>query len=186
LLVLDNFEHVIDAAPLVAELLAAAPELRVLATSRAPLRVRGEHERPLSPLALPSLRRPLTLAQLKRTPGGSLFLERIHEARPDYHPRPPEVQTLAAICPRLDALPLALELAATWLRLLTPRQVLERLQSGAPLPSLSHRDAPDRHRSLSAAVGWSYELLDEADRRFFRRLAVLPGGCSVAAAAAVA
>jgi predicted ATPase/DNA-binding XRE family transcriptional regulator len=171
LLVLDNFEHVIDAAPLVAGLLGAAPELQVLATSRAPLRVRGEHERPLSPL--------------ERSSAGRLFLERFREVRPDYRPGPREAQALAAICARLDALPLALELAAAWVRLLTPEEVLDRLQSGAPLPSLPPRDALGRHRSMAAVVDWSYELLGEEDRRFFRRLAVLPGGCDLALATAV-
>lgn len=186
LLVLDNFEHLIDAAPLVAELLATAPELLVLATSRAPLRVRGEHELALSPLALPSPRRAVSLAHLKRSSAGRLLLERIRETRPDYRPGPRDAQALATICARLDALPLALELAAAWLRLLTPQEVLDRLESGAALPSFTYRDTPERHRTLGAAVGWSYELLEEEDRRLFRRLAVLPGGCTPASAAAMA
>jgi tetratricopeptide (TPR) repeat protein len=105
--------------------------------------------------------------------------------RPTYRPGLRDAQSLATICARLDALPLALELAAAWLRLLTPQEALDRLQGGT-LPSLSHRDTPERHRSMAAAVQWSYDLIGEEDRRFFRRLAILPGGCSVALAAAVA
>ncbi len=185
LLVLDNFEHVGAAAPLVAEMLAGAANLQVLATSRAPLRLRGEVEWSLSPLTLPGPGA-VSLSQLERSAAGRLFLERIRELRPDYLPRKGEARTLAAICARLDALPLALELAAAWLKLLAPEEILERLTSGAPLPALAPGDTPARHRSLDAVVTWSYELLDEESRRFFRRLAVLPGGCTVRSAAAVA
>jgi predicted ATPase/DNA-binding XRE family transcriptional regulator len=171
LLVLDNFEHVVDAAPLVAEVLAAAPELQVLATSRAPLRVPGEHERPLSPLA--------------RSPAGCLFLQRIRDVRPDYRPGRSDTQALGSIAVRLDALPLALELAAGWMRVLSPQEVLARLESGGPLPTLERRDVVERHRSLAAVVGWSYALLSADDQRFFRRLAILSGGCDVAMATAV-
>jgi predicted ATPase/DNA-binding XRE family transcriptional regulator len=185
LLVLDNFEHLLDAAPLVAELLAAVPSLRVLATSRASLRLRGEREYAVGPLALNAAAETLSPDDLARLPAVRLFLDRVADVRPDFRLTAMNSPTVTAICRRLDALPLALELAARWMKLLTADDLLRRLDTGAVLSTAGARDLPERQRTMNATVAWSYQLLEPAERRAFRRFGALPGLFPLDAAAEV-
>lgn len=174
LLVLDNFEQVVDAAPLVADLLSAAAPLGVLVTSRAPLRLRGEREFVVEPLALEA-----------EAPALRLFVERVRDVRPDFQLTVSNSRTMTAICQRLDALPLAIELAAPWLKVLTPDDLFSRLEHDALLPTTGTRDLPARQQTITATVAWSYQLLDRDEQRAFRRLGVLPDRFPIDAAAAV-
>jgi predicted ATPase/DNA-binding XRE family transcriptional regulator len=185
LLVLDNFEHVLDAAPLVADVLAATESLRLLVTSRAPVRVRGEREYAVGPLALDARAAATSPADLARAPAVRLFVERVRDVQPDFRLTPANGPVIAAICRRLDALPLALELAAPWLKVLAPDDLLERITRDVLLPSAGPRDLPERQQTVQATVSWSYQLLDPDERQAFRRLAVLPGRFPIEAAAAV-
>jgi predicted ATPase len=186
LLVLDNFEHVLDMAPLVADLLRSVPTLRVLATSRAPLRVRGEREYAVGPLALDvdvdAAARP---ADFARSPALRLFVERARDVRPDFRLTVANGHTVRAICRRLDALPLALELAARWIKVLTAEDLLGRLTDDVLFSTAGPRDLPERQQTINATVAWSYQLLASDEQRLFRRLAVLPGRFPIEAAAAV-
>lgn len=190
LLVLDNFEHVLAAGPAVAGLLAAAPRLRVLATSRAPLRVRGEHVYPVAPLDYPapaSLASPTTLSveAIAAYPAVALFERRAQAADPEFRLTADNAAAVADICRRLDGLPLALELAAARVRLLPPSDMRQRL--AAPLAFLSSgpRDLPARQQTLRAILTWSYDLLDASEQALFRRLGVFAGGFSLEAVAAI-
>ncbi len=185
LLVLDNFEQVLDAASLVADLLASVAPLRVLVTSRAPLRVRGERELAVGPLALETDSDGMSPADLGRVPAVRLFLERVRDVRPEFRLTPGNGPIVAAICRRLDALPLALELAASWIKLLTIDDLLRRLQHDVLLSTAGPRDLPERQRTMNATVGWSYQLLDQDEQRAFRRFGALPGLFPSDAAAAV-
>jgi predicted ATPase/DNA-binding XRE family transcriptional regulator len=161
LLVLDNFEQVTAAAPLVAAMIAAVPALRVLVTSRAPLHVRGEREHVVAPLhAAPAVR---------------LFLDRIRDVQADYQLTPADEPIVAAICRRLDALPLALELAAPWIKVLTASGLLAKLDREGQLMGSGPRDLPERQQTMTATVAWSYHLLDPMEQRAFRRFGALPG-----------
>lgn len=184
LLVLDNFEHLVVAAPLIADLLAASPNLRVLATSREPLRLTWEQLVPLRglPVGGEDAGRERQLA----SPAVALFIERAKAARPDLRPDDRDVATIAAICARVDGLPLAIELAAARLRTLSPAAVLERVGSGIDVLADQLQDVPVRHHSLRATLHWSYDLLDGHDRALFRALSVFAGGFTPDAAAAVA
>ena len=166
-LLLDNFEHLLDAAATVADLLATAAGLRVLATSRAPLRISGEVEYPLDPL--------------DPTDAVALFVERARAVGRDIEPD----ATVEAICTRLDSLPLAIELAAARTRLLAPGALLARLERALPLLTDGSRDAPERQRTLRATIEWSYDLLDDESRRLLARLAVFAGSFPVEAAESV-
>jgi predicted ATPase/transcriptional regulator with XRE-family HTH domain len=185
LLVLDNFEHVLDAAPLIADLLSAVATLSILATSRAPLRVRGEREYTLGPLALETNVESLPLADLAGSPAVRLFVERVHDLQPDFRLTSANVATVTAICRRLDALPLALELAAPWIKVLTPEDLLRRLARNVLLSPVGARDLPERQRTIDATVAWSYRLLGPGEQQAFRRFGALPGRFSIDAAAAV-
>jgi predicted ATPase/transcriptional regulator with XRE-family HTH domain len=185
LLVLDNFEQVLDAAPLVGELLAAVASLRVLVTSRAPLRVRGEREYAVGPLELRAGSETMSPADLARAPAVRLFLERVRDVQPDFRLTHRNGPTVAAICRRLDALPLALELAAPWLKVLTIEDLLRRLERDVLLSSVAPRDLPERQQTINATVAWSYQLLGSSEQRAFRRFGGLPGRFSIDAAAAV-
>jgi predicted ATPase/DNA-binding CsgD family transcriptional regulator len=185
LLVLDNFEHVLGAAPLVAELLAACPRLKVLATSRAALRLSGERDLAVPPLGLPERDPPPSLDELTRSEAVRLFVERARAARANFAVTEGNGPAVAEICRRLDGLPLAIELAAARIKLLSPQAMLARLERRLPLLTGGARDLPARQRTLRDAIAWSYDLLDEAERRLFRRLAVFAGGCTVEAAEAV-
>jgi len=185
LLVLDNFEQVLDAASLVAELLTSVPSLRVLVTSRAPLRVRGEREYAVGPLALEVASDAMSFAALELVPAVRLFLERVREVRPDFRLTLANGPIVAEICRRLDGLPLALELAAPWLKVLTPEDLLGRLAQDVLLTSISRRDLPERQQTMNATIAWSYQLLAPNEQRLFRRLAALSGSFPIEAVAAV-
>jgi predicted ATPase/DNA-binding XRE family transcriptional regulator len=185
LLVLDNFEQVLDAAPLVADLLASVGALRVLITSRAPLRVRGEREYAVGPLALDVNDEATSPADLARAPAVRLFVERVRDVKPDFRLTRANGPIVTAICRRLDALPLALELAAPWIKVLTIEELLRRLTDDVLLSSVGPRDLPERQQTINATVAWSYQLLPPNEQRVFRRLGVLPGRFSIEAAVAV-
>jgi predicted ATPase/DNA-binding CsgD family transcriptional regulator len=186
LLVLDNFEHVAIAATVVAEVLAACPLLDVLATSRGRLRLSGEHEFPVAPLALPEPEHRYELDALGAYPGVELFLERARAARPDFRLSEANAGAVGAICARVDGLPLAIELAAARVRLLSPAEIVPRLARPFELLTGGPVDRPPRHRTLGATISWSLALLDGGARTMFARLGVFAGGFTVEAAEAVA
>jgi len=185
LLVLDDFDYVLDAAPLVADLLTSVPLLRLLVTSRAPLRVRGEREYAVGPLALEVDEDAMSPADLARSPALQLFVERVRDVQPDFRLTSANGRTVTAICRRLDALPLALELAAPWLKVLTPEDLLRRLAQDVLLSTVGPRDLPARQQTINATVAWSYQLLGPNEQHVFRRLGVLSGRFPIEAAAAV-
>ena len=186
LLVLDNFEQVVDAAPSVGELVAACPDLTVLVTSRELLRLSMEHGFPLSPLELPPAGRALPLDELARTPAVALFVERARMADPSFALDAANAEAVAELCRRFDGLPLALALAAARVRMMTPEAMLRRLEDRLSILTGGPRDLPDRQRSLRAAMDWSYGLLTPVERSVFRRLSVFVGGFTLEAAEAVA
>jgi predicted ATPase/DNA-binding XRE family transcriptional regulator len=183
LLMLDNFEHVSDAAPEIAELLGACPNLAVIATSRAPLKVRGEQEYPVEPLALPASTRSPTPEEVLGSPSGRLFVERALAASPAFALTSEDAAHVASICWRLAGIPLALELAAAKTRFLSPSSLLKRLDRA--LTAGWARDVPQRQRTMRATLDWSYELLSEDERALFRRLSVFAGGFTLEAVEAV-
>jgi predicted ATPase/DNA-binding XRE family transcriptional regulator len=185
MLVLDNFEHLLDAAPLVAELLTTVATLRVLVTSRASLRLRGEREYVVGPLALDAAADTMKPDDLARSPAVRLFLERVADVRPDFELTAANAPTIAAICRRLDALPLALELAARWMNVLSARDLLTRLDTDVLRSAEGARDLPERQRTMNATVAWSYQLLEPGEQRAFRRFGALPGLFPIDAAAEV-
>jgi predicted ATPase/class 3 adenylate cyclase/Tfp pilus assembly protein PilF len=187
LLILDNFEHVVAAAPTVSRLLAAAPNLKVLATSREPLRIGGEREVPVQPLALPDARQAprLPAGELLEFPAVRLFVERAQAVKPDFALTDANAPDVAAICRRLDGLPLAIELAAARARVLPPAQLLARLDQRLKILTGGSRDLPARQQTLRAAIEWSHDLLTAEDRALFARLAVFAGGCTLEAAEVV-
>ncbi len=191
LLILDNFEQVSLAAPQVAALLTQCPQLKVLATSRSPLRIRGEHEWLVPPLALPPTGdRPLPpgadlVSRITQYAAVQLFIERAVAVKPDFAVTNANAPAVAEICARLDGLPLAIELAAARVRLLSPPALLARLDHRLNLLTGGARDLPARHQTLRAAIDWSYDLLDEGEKALFRRLAVFSGGWTLDAAEAV-
>ena len=176
LLLMDNFEQVLEATPLLEELLAAAPRLRVLATSRAALRLYGEHEFSVPPLALPDPTYPPPPEHLAQYEAVRLFVERARAVKPDFEVTNENAPAVAEICVRLDGLPLALELAAARIRLLPPRSMLARLGSRLKLLTGGARNLPERQRTLRGAIEWSYELLTPEERTLFARLSVFAGG----------
>jgi non-specific serine/threonine protein kinase len=183
LLLLDNFEQVLDAAPVVSRLLSVCPRLRVLVTSRAPLHIRGEHEAPLDPLPPPpAVRSERDLRPLSDYAAVALFVERAREARPDFQITDANAASVAEICRRLDGLPLALELAAARIRVLPPQALLDRLERRLPTLVGGPRDAPARQQTLRNAIAWSYELLTPDDQRLYRQLSVFAGGWTLEAA----
>jgi predicted ATPase/DNA-binding NarL/FixJ family response regulator len=187
LLVLDNAEHVLGAASDVAALVRACARLRVLVTSREPLQVQVEHQVPVPPLPIADLSGPLSLDVLARSPAVALFVQRAQAADPTFHLSEENARLVVEICARLDGLPLAIELAAARTRVLPTWSLPARLEQ-QPLALLTGglRDQPERHQTLRAAIAWSYTLLDDAERREFRRLGVFVGGLTLPAAAAVA
>jgi len=184
LLLLDNFEQVLSGADTVAALLGAAPHIRVLATSRAPLGLTGEQAFPVPPLGI--LDATDDVAALRGSEAVSLFVDRASAVDPLFSLADDDVPIVAEICARLDGLPLAIELAASRVRLLSPRQLLERLEPALPMLTGGPRDAPERQRTLEATIGWSHDLLDEAVRVLFRRLSVFAGGWTLEAVMEVA
>jgi predicted ATPase len=166
LLVLDNFEHLLDAAPVVTRLLGAAADLEVLATSREPLRLQGEHEYPVPPLA----------------DAPTLFTERVAAVRPDIVWNEENTRAAHEICRRVDSLPLAVELVAAGARMLEPRVLVDHLESPLDTPSAGRRDAPARHLTMRATMNWSYGLLAESERDLFDQLGVFAGSFTIEAA----
>ena len=185
LLVLDNFEQVVDAAPEIGELLRAAPNLRVLATSREPLAILGEAVYPVAPLALPAEPGTPTADQLQGLEAVELFVDRARAVRPGFQLTDANAPAIAAICRRLDGLPLALELAAARANLLSPDQILVRLDQRLTLLASSRRDLPERQRTLRGAIDWSHDLLSEAEAVVFRRFSVFSGGADFDSLASV-
>ena len=181
LLVLDNFEQVLAARRSVAELLASVPMLKVLITSRTALHLAGEHVYQVPPLALPDPAQPPEPRTLASYPAVQLFLQRVHAAWPQYQLHASSAQTVVDICARLDGLPLAIELAAARCQLLGAEGTLARLSSSLTLLTSGARDLPERQRTLSTTISWSYDLLGQDEQRLFRRLAVFVGGCTLAA-----
>ena len=182
LLVLDNFEQLTEAAPLLGRLLTASPELQLLVTSRAVLHLTGEHEFPVGPLALPGEGDDEETA--RAAPAVALFVARAQAAKRDFELSAENMADVVALCAALDALPLAIELAAARVKLLSPGELLARFGKRLELPA-AVQDAPERHRTLRAAIDSSYELLDDAERRLFGRLSVFVGGWTLAAAESV-
>ncbi len=174
LLVLDNFEHLLDAATLVADLLTSVPSLRLLVTSRAPLHVRGEREYVVGPLELEPASQ-MSLADLARVPAVRLLVERMRDVQPDFRLTPANGPTMTVICRWLDALPLALELAAPWIKALTLDDLRRRLEHDSLLGTFGARDLPERQQTMNATVAWSYRLLDPEEQCAFRRFGALPG-----------
>jgi predicted ATPase/DNA-binding CsgD family transcriptional regulator len=185
LLVLDNFEQVLDAAPSLADLLATCPRLTALVTSRAPLRLAGEQSFPIPPLALPETGPASTVDAVAGAGAVQLFLTRARAVDPAFSLTPANVATVAAICSRLDGLPLAIELAAARVAAFPLSALLASLERALPLLTSGARDAPERQRTMRDAIGWSYALLTPEQQNLFRRLSVFAGGFSLAAAAFV-
>ncbi len=185
LLVLDNFEQVLAAAPYVADLLAAAPGVKVLATSRGPLRLRGEHEQPVPPLGLPSTAGGVDVDAIAEVPAVALLVTLAQAADPSFELTSENAEAVAEICVRLDGLPLAIELAAARFRLLPPRALLGRLENRLQLLTGGQRDLPTRHQTLRATLDWSYDLLEPDDRLVLARLSAFAGGCTLAAVEAI-
>jgi predicted ATPase/class 3 adenylate cyclase/Tfp pilus assembly protein PilF len=179
LLVLDNFEHVLESAPLLDALLSAAPGLKVLATSRTALRLYGEHEFPVPPLSLPDTGSLLPLESLSRYEAVTLFVDRARAIRPDFSLTEENAPAVIEICARLDGLPLALELAAARIKLLPPQAMLSRLGNRLKLLTGGARNVPERQRTLRNAIAWSYEMLDDGEETLFARLAVFSGGSTL-------
>jgi predicted ATPase/class 3 adenylate cyclase len=176
LLILDNFEQVADAAPRISELLAAAPELTVLGTSRSALHIYGEREYPVPPLATPTFRGNETPESLSQYEAVALFIERAMAAKPDFTVTNENAPAVAQISSRLDGLPLAIELAAARINVLSPQAMLTRLDHRLSLLSGGARDRPERQQTLRGAIDWSYDLLTPDEAALFRRLAVFAGG----------
>ena len=175
LLLLDNFEQIIEVAPLVGELLSASPRLKALVTSREPLHIYGEQEYPVPPLALPDLECGEPLRALSQYEAVELFIQRARAVRPDFTATDGDAAAIAEICVRLDGLPLAIELAAARSRLLSPEIMRRRLESRLGTLTDGPRDLPARLRTLRGAIDWSYDLLDEDEKTLFARLAVVQG-----------
>jgi predicted ATPase/DNA-binding CsgD family transcriptional regulator len=185
LLVLDNLEHLLEATPLIAQLLVACPRLSVLATSRAVLRISGERDCPVPPLALPDAETAPTVEAVSAAPAVQLFVARAQAARPDFALTTGNASAVAAICRRLDGLPLAIELAAARTRHLPAPALLHHLDRPLPVLTGGPRDQPVRLQAMRDAIGWSYDLLTTDEQAFFRRLSVLAGGGGLDAVAAV-
>jgi predicted ATPase/serine/threonine protein kinase len=185
LLLLDNFEHLVSAAPAVAQLLTIGPQLKAMVTSQAPLHVYGEHEFPVPPLALPNLKSIPPLDELSRLPAIALFVERARAVKHEFALTKENAPAVAAICGRLDGLPLAIELAAARIKLLSPSAMLARLESRLNLLTGGALDLPTRQQTLRSTVDWSYGLLNAAEQTLLRRLSVFAGGCTLEGVEAV-
>lgn len=186
LLVIDNCEHLVDeAARVIGALLQRCPALRVLATSRDSLRIAGEQIWPVPPLDLPDVGATTSVVSARETDAVRLFIERAHQTQPGFDLRDSNVDDVVAICRRLDGIPLALELAAARLRVLSPRHLLDRLEDRFALLTGGGESRPERHRTLGAAIEWSYDLLKDPEQTLLARLAVFEGGFTLSAVEAV-
>jgi predicted ATPase/class 3 adenylate cyclase len=182
LLVVDNFEQVAEAAPVVEELITAAPRLKVMVTSRVVLALRGEQEYAVSPLEPPDPDRIPDLAALRRIEAVRLFTERAQAASPRFRLTEENAPAVAAITARLDGLPLAIELASTRTKVLTPQQMLPRLEKRLSILTSGPRTLPERHRTLRDTIAWSHDLLEQPERALFARMSVFTGGCTLESA----
>ena len=185
LLLLDNFEHLVEAAASVADLLATAPNFKIMVTSQAALHVYGEHEFPVPPLALPDSRSKASVEVLSHCPAVALFVQRAVAAKPDFELNRENAAAVTEICARLDGLPLAIELAAARVKVLSPSLMLTRLANRLQLLTGGARDLPQRQQTLRATMDWSYDLLSAAEKKLFRRLSVFAGGCNLEGVEAV-
>jgi predicted ATPase/class 3 adenylate cyclase/Tfp pilus assembly protein PilF len=185
LLILDNFEQVLEGAPVVAELLGACPKLKILATSRIPLKLYGEQEYPVPPLSLPDQGVMPPLEALTQYEAVRLFVERARAVKADFFMTNENASAVAEICARLDGLPLAIELAVARLKVLTPQKMLDRLGDRLKLLTRGARDLPERQRTLRATMEWSHALLEEGEKVLFARLSVFVGGRTIEAIEAV-
>ncbi len=185
LLLMDNWEQVIAAAPVAVQLLEACPRLKILSTSRTALHVRGEHEVPLAPLSLPPEKTVHAAEQIQQAAAVQLFVQRAQAANPTFALTDDNAPSVVEICRRLDGLPLALELAAARIRLLSPQTLLTRLEDRFAILSGGARDLPSRQQTLRSAIDWSYNLLPDHAKALFRRLSVFAGGWTLGAAEAV-
>ena len=185
LLVIDNFEHLVEAAPLLTELLGLARDLKILVTSRAALHVSNEHEFPVPPLALPEAKSGVSLNEYGGYSAISLFLQRAVAVKPDFELNEENAPIVAEICTRLDGLPLAIELAAARMKLLSVSALRTRLASSLQLLTGGARDLPARQQTLRQAIDWSHDLLTEPEQKLFRRLSVFRGGCTLEGVEAV-
>ncbi len=185
LLLLDNFEQVVDAAVVVAEVLAACPKLTIIVTSRVVLRVQAEREFVLSPLSLPNLKRLPDLGTLSQYEAVALFIQRVQAVKADFAVTNANAPAVAGICARLDGLPLAIELAAARAKYFPPQALLARLEQGLAVLSGGARDLPVRQQTLRGAIAWSYDLLTPEEQQLFRRLSVFVNGCTWEAAEVV-
>ncbi len=185
LLLLDNFEHLVSAAPVISDLLSVGPKLKIIVTSQSPLHVYGEHEFPVPPLLLPDSKCLPALDALSRLPAIALFVERARAVKHDFALTSDNAPAVAAVCARLDGLPLAIELAAARIKLLSPSSMLARLESCLSLLTGGARDLPTRQQTLRGTVDWSYGLLNTAEQTLFRRISVFLGGCTLEAVEAV-
>ena len=176
LLVLDNLEHLLPAAPWVADFLQSCPGVKALVTSRERLRITGEQEMPVLPLALPDRATPLSFDVLSENAAIRLFTARTHASDPAFSLTPENVAVVAEICRRLDGLPLAIELAAAHAKVLPPPALLTRLERRLPLLVGGSRDAPARQRTMRDTIAWSHDLLPAEERTLLRRMAVFAGG----------
>src|SRR5271170_3023962 len=181
LLLLDNFEHLVAAASVVAQMLTAGPKLKVVVTSQAPLHIYGEHEFPVPPLALPDPKSIAPLEEISRLPAIALFVERAQAVKNQFALTRENAPAVAAICSQLDGLPLAIELAAARIKLISPSAMLARLESRLNLLTGGARDLPTRQQTLRNTVDWSYSLLNGAEQTLFRRLSVFTGGSTLEA-----
>src|SRR5947207_797623 len=185
LLLLDNFEHLIQAAPTVAELLVMGSNLKILVTSRAALHVYGEHEFPVPALAVPDSRSMPPVEVLSQYSAVALFVQRAVAAKPDFELNRENALAVTEICARLDGLPLSIELAAARVKVLSPSSMRTRLASRLQLLTGGARDLPTRQQTLRGAIDWSYDLLNAAEQKLFRRLSVFVGGCTLEGVEAV-
>ena len=185
LLFLDNFEHLLEAVPLLSQLLAVAPRLSVLVTSREALRLSGEHEYHVPPLTIPDPSHIGSVSELSVYESVALFAQRARAAFHNFRLTDDNAHAVAGICMRLDGLPLAIELAAARAKLFSPQQMLDRLVSPLNLLTSGPRDFPDRQRTLRDTIDWSYNLLDDDEQRLFARLGAFSGGSSVEAVEAI-
>ncbi len=185
LLLLDNFEQVGAAAPLLVELLTGCPKLKVLVTSRSRLHVRGEHEFPVPPLTLPNPTRLPDSTALSQYGATALFVQRARAILPDFQVSDTDAPVIAEICARLDGLPLAIELAVARLKLLSPQALLARLEHRLDTLTSGAQELPARQQTLRSTLTWSYDLLDVDEQRLFRRLSVFVGGCTLEAVEAI-
>ena len=181
LLVLDNFEQVVEAAPFVAELLAGAQTLKILVTSRNVLQIRGEYEYKVPPLDLPDTKKPHTQDSLAEYPSVSLFIQRAKAMKSDFVLTDENASAIVGICEKLEGLPLAIELAAARIKILPPKDLLSRLDNQLKFLTGGAKDLPVRQQTMRNTIRWSFDLLDENEQELFRQISIFVGGCTLEA-----